>query len=161
MSSRRRSAPSLTPQGQLEEGPIHPLLGYRLAQASLVADAAFARTAGQALGLRPVGFTLLQLIDANPDVTPTRLAKALSIKAPAITVWLDKLQAQGLLSRAPHADDGRAQQLQLTAEGASRLRAARRLLLAEDERLLAALTPEERASLLHLLGKVAALRGAS
>jgi DNA-binding MarR family transcriptional regulator len=159
--SRHAAATDQTPQGRLDEGPIHDLLGYQLAQAAIVTSAAFARTVGRPLGLRPVAFTLLQLIGENQAVTPARLAKALAIKAPAITVWLDKLSGQGLLTRLPHAADGRSHKLRLTPEGEQLLRTAREQLLLEDDRLLAALSADERTQLLALLRKVAALRAKS
>ena len=50
---------TLTPQGALAEGGMHDLLGYQLAQASILTSEAFARTVGEPLDLRKVEFTIL------------------------------------------------------------------------------------------------------
>ena len=89
--NRDQGSPSteLTPQGGLEEGGIHGLLGYQLAQAAILTTEAFARVVGKPLDLRPVEFTILQLVDENAPVTATKLAKALAVTAPGVTIWLD------------------------------------------------------------------------
>ena len=46
MTSSRQNE-ELTPQGDLEEGGIHGLLGYQLAQAAIVTTATFVRVAGK------------------------------------------------------------------------------------------------------------------
>src|SRR6185369_6506470 len=102
MAAMIRKAPAadeLTPQGGLDEGGLHGLLGYQLAQAAILTTAAFVDLVGKPLGLRPVEFTILQLLKENASVTATKLAKALAITPLGVTVWLDHLEQRGLLSR--------------------------------------------------------------
>ena len=153
--------PSLefTPRGRLDEGGIHDLLGYQLAQASIVTDFDFKQQVGLPHALRPVEFTILQLIKENPAVTPTRLARALAVTTPGITVWLDRLASRSLVVRERSDTDGRAQHLHLTPAGKSLITKTLKLLLAADAVSMQHLSDAERKILVELLRKVAHVRG--
>lgn len=151
----------VTPAGQLDEARLHHVLGYQMAQATIVTSAAFLRSAGQPFELRPVEYTLLALIAENPGGSLARLARALAVTAPNITMWVDKLEARGLVRRAPSATDRRSQVLEATPQGAALAReATQRILQAEQQALAEALSPAEQAILVELLHKVACARAA-
>lgn len=145
----------LTPSGELAEGGVHRLIGYQVAQASVCTLAVFDREVGQPLGLKPAEYTLLALVRDNPGVSPSRLAQALTLPAPTVTLFADRLQARGWLSRERSDVDRRAQQLRLTREGEAACQDATRRLLAAERRALSALTEGERLLLAELLHKVA------
>lgn len=149
------SKDSQTPRARLEEGDLRGLLGYQLAQASIVTNGAFSHAAGTPLTLGQVEFTLLYLIKKNASVTASRLARALAVSMPAITVWMAKLEQRGLVSRERSATDKRSQHFGVTAEGAALVTRAMAALQEADNRLLAHLSAAERAMLLELLHKVA------
>jgi DNA-binding MarR family transcriptional regulator len=158
MSHTKRSLLELTPQGGLEERGIHDLLGYQLAQATIVTDEVFERVVGGPLGLRPVEFTILQLVKENSSVTSSKLAKALAMTAPAVTTWLDRMAQRGTLVRERSTTDRRAQSLRITPVGEQLVAQALGLLLQTERDLLAALSEGERQILLELLHKVACAR---
>jgi DNA-binding MarR family transcriptional regulator len=158
MTSQTRSATELTPQGQLEEGGIHDLLGYQLAQASILTTEAFVRTVGKPLELRKVEFTILQLVHENSPVTATKVAKALAVTTPGVTIWLDRLEERGLLVRERGDVDRRTQNLSITRKGQTLVAAALERLRLADGEILANLSAGERHMLLELLQKVARLR---
>ena len=101
----------ITPAGHLEEAKLRAVLGYQVAQASISTLRVFEQLVGRPLELRPVEYTMLTLICENPGVAPAKLAQALSVTAPNVTMWLDKLQQRGLVKREKSETDGRAQQL--------------------------------------------------
>lgn len=136
------------------------MLGYRLAQASIVTNAGFARAVGQPLGLAPVELTILQLINKNTGVTPSRLAKALAISMPAVTVWLGKLEQRELITRQRSATDRRSQHFETSPAGQALVDQAVRALQGDDQQSLDHLSPAERAMLIELLAKVARRRKA-
>lgn len=148
----------LTPRGKLREGGIHDLLGYQLAQAAIATSKSFSREVEIPHRLRPVEFTILQLIRENSEVTPTGLARALAITTPGITAWLDKLAQRGLILRAKSAMDGRTQKLKLTSEGDALAIHALELLLSADQHITEHLTKGEQVILLELLRKIAIVR---
>ncbi|MEY2875633.1 MAG: hypothetical protein RLZZ373_3004 [Pseudomonadota bacterium] len=158
MPHTKRPLSELTPQGGLEERGIHDLLGYQLAQATIVTDEVFERVVGRPLGVRPVEFTILQLVKENSSVTPSKLAKALAMTAPAITTWLDRMAQRGTLVRERSTTDRRAQSLRITPDGEQLVAQALGRLLQTERELLAALSEGERQILLELLHKVACAR---
>ena len=71
---RRESDPlRATPGVPLHEARLRELVGYQLAQASVVTADVFRTLAGQPNDLTKVEYTMLSLIDANPGVSPVQL----------------------------------------------------------------------------------------
>lgn len=157
MVNKTSAVDDSTPRGGLGEGAIHRLLGYRLAQAAVVTTRVFEREVGEPLDLRPVEFTILQLVRENPQAGPSHLSHALDISRPGVKQWLDRLESRKLLRRKPHETDGRAHKLELTREGVRLLGAAAEKLLRADEELLGRLSTGEQHLLIELLKKVARL----
>lgn len=148
-----------TPAGtSLSESTMETLLGYRLAQASVVTARVFADRIGRVFDLRPVEFTVLMLVVENPGVSARRLADALAVTPPNITMWIDRLVARGLVERERSATDRRAQHIRPTPQGRTLALDAARSAREGEEATLAALSPAERAMLGELLGKVARCR---
>jgi DNA-binding MarR family transcriptional regulator len=149
-----------TPQAALSEARIHDLVGYQLAQATIVTNQVFDELVRQPSDLRPVEFTILALVQNNPDVTARQLARALAVTPPNIAIWIDKLQSRGLVERTRGINDARMQHIRLTTRGATLVaRSVARLLEGEDA-VLSVLSAAERAMLVELLHKVALSRRA-
>lgn len=147
-----------TPTGReaLDPSGIQHLLGFRLALAEVGTRRVFQDHIGTPFELRPVEFTLLMLLQTNPGATPKRLAQALRLSPPNVTVLVDRLAARGLVKRQPCPDDGRATIVQLTRAGAERARRAHEVSRTMEDGLLQVLTPGERVLLGELLDKLAA-----
>lgn len=135
-------------------GPLADLLGFHLAQAQLVANQAFEAHVGEPLALRKVEFSLLLLLHANGPLAPKQLARTLSLPAPALTVLMDRLQAQGHLRREPNPQDGRSQHVMLTPAGRTLAARAADVAAHMEDGLRAGLSAAELAMLRELLGKV-------
>ncbi len=133
---------------------ISQVLGYQLTQANLISLENFEQAVGQPYELRPVEYTLLQLLREGICTTPSQLAKELRITPPSMSVWLDKLTARGLLTRSKSETDGRAQQIALTAKGQKLITQAHDKLLASEQRMLAHLSVGERAMLQEIMEKM-------
>jgi DNA-binding MarR family transcriptional regulator len=157
--TRAKDLDELTPPGALREGRMENLLGYRLAQATVLTTEVFLRVVGKPFDVRPVEFTILQLIDENPAATATKLAKALAITTPGVTLWLDRLEERGLVSRERSGTDRRSQHLSCTKKGKTLLRSALDQLLEGELQMLSSLTLGERQLLVELLQKIARSRG--
>ncbi len=147
-----------TPAGRLREGPLQQLLGYQLAQASIVTIALFQDVVGNPHALRTVEYTLLALIQANPRVSPAQLTKALGLSAPYITNGLDKLAGRGLIVRETNENDRRGFHLSVTAQGESLAQTFTTQLLENERAKFKTLTPAEHLMLTELLHKLARSR---
>lgn len=146
-----------TPLARLSEAAIHPILGYQLAQAAIVTDQVYDDRVTRP-GLRKVEFTILALVQGNPDVTARQLARALAVTPPNIAIWLDKLEARGLVARQRSDSDARMQHIRITRAGAALVDRSVQQLLEGEQAALASLSAAERAMLVELLHKVALAR---
>ena len=141
------------------EQRLHQIVGYQLAQATIVTQAVFERSVGTPHALRPVEFTILMLVKENPGSSPARLSKALAVTRPNISVLIDKLQARGLVARERSASDGRALHLRVTAKGAALLAKAMRKVVENERLAFTTLSAVEQMMLTELLHKLACARG--
>ncbi len=151
----KRLASEETPSGHLAASGLKDVLGYQLAQAAVATTAVFVHQVGGPQDLRPVEYTVLQLVAENPGTSPVRLAKALAVTKPNITMWIDRLVGRGLVQRSPSASDKRAQELHTTPAGSSLAQSATAALRAGELAALHSLSSGERAILAELLHKVA------
>ncbi len=139
----------------LSLGALGNLLGYHIAQASVTTGALFDQHAGQPFGLRKVEYSLLLLTIANGPLSPKKLAQALALSAPNLTMLLDRLQARGLLRRERSALDRRSQNVVLTDEGQRIAVASAAAAAPMEQALFERLSRAEHAMLIELLRKVA------
>lgn len=160
MPNKRAPRTEATPAGRLIEAKLHHVLGYQLAQASISTASVFTQLVGEPFGLRPVEFTVLSLINENPGSSLARLAQALAVTAPNITMWIDRLEERGLVQRGRSETDRRAQHLDVTPEGRQLVTKATQQLHDGERELLAHLSDGERTILIELLHKVACSRPA-
>jgi DNA-binding MarR family transcriptional regulator len=133
---------------------LSQVTGYQLTRANIAGLASYARDIERVFDLRPVEYTILQLVREGQCTTPSQLAKELSITPPSMSVWLDKLSERKLLARSKSALDGRASQVQLTSAGNRLITQAHEALLKSEQRLLAPLSAGERVMLLEILNKL-------
>lgn len=143
---------------RLDESAVLHILGYRLAQASIVMRGVFGRQIGEPLNLRTVEFTVLMLLLTNEDVTPSQISRTLAMSAPNLTQLLDRLAERGLVARERSPHDRRAQHIRLTRAGRALAKKAHEISLGMEQETLQHLSDAERAMLLELLQRVARSR---
>ncbi len=162
MPHTRKNVPKAdrTPQAQLSEGAMHGIVGYQIAQASIVTDAVFDEQVARRGALRKVELTLLALVQANPDVTARQLARALGVTPPNVALWLDRLESRGLVARERSEADARVQHIRVTRAGAALVERSVQAVQEGEAAALATLSAAERAMLVELLHKVALARRA-
>lgn len=84
-------------------------------------------------------------------LTPGQLIAQTHVTSGTMTNRVDRLAERGLVIRMANPRDGRGVLVELTAQGRSRVDAALASLVAAERRLVAALSPQERAQLASLL----------
>jgi DNA-binding MarR family transcriptional regulator len=89
----------------------------------------------------------LRRSNSEHSLTPAGLMRSSMVTSGAITQRLDRLEARGLVSRKPSETDGRGVQVTLTEAGLELIDAALPDHVATENRLLEALSEEERAAL--------------
>jgi len=95
-------------------------------------------------GLTLTQIAVLATLDRHGPLTPRELAGHERVQPPSMTRTLAALEERGLITRTPHASDGRQHLISLAEPAAALLREDRRRRDAWLAQRLAALTQEER-----------------
>jgi DNA-binding MarR family transcriptional regulator len=135
----------------LRPGMLPGLLGYRL---RLAQQAVYRDFAASVADLSPGRVGILLLIDANPGVTQSRLAQAVSLDRSTMVGVLHLLQGRGLVERR-RGEDRRTNGLWLTAEGRGLVSRLTTRIELHERRVAARLSTAEREQLIGLLEKLA------
>jgi DNA-binding MarR family transcriptional regulator len=138
-------------RSDLRPGMLPGLLGYRL---RLAQQAVYRDFAASVADLSPGRVGILLLIDANPGVTQSRLAQAVSLDRSTMVGVLHLLQGRGLVERR-RGEDRRTNGLWLTAEGRALVSRLTRRIQLHERRVAARLSTAEREQLIGLLEKLA------
>lgn len=144
----RRERPDLDPS------PI-AVVG-RISRASRAIDVRL-RERYATFGLGEGDFDLLVTVRRNGPpyrLTPTQLGTRMMITSGAVTKRVDRLAEMGLVRRAVSEGDARSLPVELTDAGLALTEKAMAAHMANEERILAALTPAERTQLAGLLRKL-------
>lgn len=107
--------------------------------------------------LDQAGFDVLLTLRRNgreQALSPSALAKDMMLSTSAMTNRLDRLEKRGLIARKTDPEDRRGLQIVLTDEGFALVDGLVASHVETEERMLAALSPAERAMLRELLGKI-------
>lgn len=134
----------------LAAGVLSGLLGYRLRLAQQAVFRDFARSVS---GLSPGRAGILFLVEANPGVSQSRLADAVSLDRSTMVGVLHALERAGLVERRQGADR-RTNGLWLTRPGTALLGRVKRSIRVHERRVASRLTVAERKQLLTLLAKL-------
>jgi len=136
-------------------GPLDQAVGYVLKQAATALRTAMDNV------LRPLELTVpqyssLEVLDQQPGLSSSELARATFVSRQSMNLVLQGLQQRGLLTRAAVADHGKARPTELTDTGRAQLRVASVAVRAIEQQMLAPLSPNARQRLLADLAACAA-----
>jgi DNA-binding MarR family transcriptional regulator len=129
------------------------LLGYNLRRAQQRAVQEFAVTMAP-FDLSPGQLGALMLVETNPGLNQSTLAKAMGLDRSTIVAVIDRLEERGFLRRAPSPDDRRSHALGLTDAGTLFLEEVEPHLHRHEETLAAGLSASERRTLTSLLNRI-------
>lgn len=135
-------------------GMLPRLLGFHLRRTQVAVFRHFAHTVTPEMDITPALFGMLQVIAANPGITPGGLAEAMGVDKSAIVKVVNQLDERGLILRKPSEHDRRSHSLALTEYGRTALARMEALVLAHEEDFTKALTAEELAVLTRLLERL-------
>ncbi|HEY5791269.1 MAG TPA: MarR family transcriptional regulator [Gammaproteobacteria bacterium] len=154
MPTGKPTSPSAPPQPDgTAYGLLPELLGYQIRQAQIAVFRDFTSSLADT-GLTPTLFGALVLIEANPGLKQTELARALQLDRSTVVTVIDTLQRRGLVARRRAAEDRRSNAIVLTAAGARLLGQAKPRVVEHEARLTAGLAADERQALAGALAKV-------
>jgi DNA-binding MarR family transcriptional regulator len=108
-------------------------------------------------GLTPADFQVIVTLRrrGEPYAMPqARLMDALGLTSGTVSVRLDRLERAGIVARRPEPESGRGSRVTLTDRGLALFDELAPIHLANEERLLSALTVDEQAHLADLLRRL-------
>jgi DNA-binding MarR family transcriptional regulator len=134
----------------LRPGALAGLLGYRLRLAQQAVFRDYASSVGE---VSPGRVGILLLVESNPGVTQSRLARAVHLDRSTMVGVIDQLEERGLIERR-RGEDRRTNGLWLTAAGRTLLARMKQRIEQHERRVAARLTAAERGQLIALLEKL-------
>ncbi len=144
-SSRRerKSVPhTSSDKPALRHNRLDENVGYQLRMAYVAVRRHF-ETAMEKLDLTQKQTSVLWLIDANTGVSQISLANELSMDRASMMAIVDRLEERGLIVRKRSADDGRRQELYVTAKGRKVLAQAKSAILDHEKWMTAKFSKAE------------------
>ena len=137
----------------VDYGPLAGLIGYHLRRAQAVVFEDFMRSMAEQR-ITPGQFGVLTMVEANPDISQSALARALGIERSTMVAVIDELEARGLAERRAARHDRRSYALKLTADGAALLSALMPKVRRHEQRITADLSRAEKQRLIDLLRRL-------
>lgn len=137
----------------LDYGVLPGLIGYQLRMAQIALFKDFAQGPG-AEDVTPGLFGVLVVIEANPDLKQSDLARATRLDRSTVVTVIDNLEKRGLVERRVALHDRRSNAIRLTEAGLALLKKLKRQVAQHEKRLMQNFTTAERDQLVALLQKV-------
>jgi DNA-binding MarR family transcriptional regulator len=106
--------------------------------------------------ITPARLSALSIISTHSGINQSELAAALRITRASVVKVVDTLESLGFVERQSIAGDRRSYALVVTEQGKNELLGMRQRMDAYELAISSQLSPDERAQLMTLLGKVAA-----
>ena len=138
---------------RLQLGVLPDLIGYQLRMAQVALFKDFSQGPGVE-DVSPGLFGVLVIIEANPDLKQSELARATHLDRSTVVTVIDNLEKRGLVERRVALHDRRSNAIRLTEAGAVLLKKLKRQVAAHEKRLLQNFSPEEHQTFIALLQKV-------
>ncbi len=134
-------------------GMLPELIGYQLRMAQIALFRDFAQGPGGE-DVTPGLFGVLVIIEANPDMKQSDLARATHLDRSTVVTVIDNLEKRGLVERRVALHDRRSNAIRLTAAGGVLLKKLKRQVVQHEKRLLQNFSEQEHATFITLLQKV-------
>lgn len=104
--------------------------------------------------ITPVQGGILLVIAHNPGITQAQVAELMAVEGPTLVQSMARLADYGLIDKERRADDRRAVALSLSRKGWRLLPEVEARVRASEDRVLAPLSPDDRARLLSVLSRL-------
>ncbi len=135
---------------------LYQMPGHLIRRAQQIATALFTDECA-AFDLTSVQYAALCAIRANPQVDATRLSSLIAFDRSTIGDVLERMEAKGWIARTASSQDRRIKLVRLSPAGLKLLHQVGPAVRRVQERLLAPLAPQDRGTIIRLLGELAEL----
>src|SRR5262247_1738224 len=136
----------------LKVDDIYKQPGHLIRRAYQMVMAVFAEET-KGFGITPVQFSALIVIREQPGIDATRVAELIYFDRATIGSVLDRLETKGFVLREAGKQDRRTKRLFITPRGSVLVKKIERLTPRISNRVVAPLTPADRAKLMTMLNR--------
>jgi MarR family transcriptional regulator for hemolysin len=130
-------------------------IGLQVTRTAKVLSRAFDEALAKGGGSLPTWLVLVSVMGQAHE-TQRDLAAAVGVEGPTLTHHLNRMEADGLVTRRRDPDNRRVHQVELTADGEAAFRGLVQHVAAFDEQLRTGFTDDELAELRGFLDRLAA-----
>jgi DNA-binding MarR family transcriptional regulator len=134
-------------------GKLSSYLGYQVRQAQIAVFRDISDRLKE-LEITPGEFSLLTLVNNNPDISQTALVKIYNLDKSTLSHAINRLVDRGLIERKRPAHDKRLYALKLTSSGLAVLLKATHEIETQEDIMDHALRPQEREQFLDMLLRI-------
>jgi len=138
---------------QVTMDAVYARPGYLFRRMQQIAVAIFMEEC-KAFDLTPVQYGSLIAIHTHPGIDATRLSAVIAFDRSTLGSVIERLEAKGLIERAPSAGDKRVKLLTITKAGAALLREITPAVERAQARMLQPLKAADRKTLMALLSQL-------
>jgi DNA-binding MarR family transcriptional regulator len=139
---------------EYELGVLNEILVFRLRRIRDVLTHSFRKSSTEGRGLRAGEFSILALIEANPDISQVELATIGGFDQTILVGVIDDLEERKWVVRQQHKEDRRRRVLQITKQGRAALADLLAKALKNEQAARDALTAAEMAAFQQSLDKI-------
>ena len=139
---------------EVDFGILNELVGYRLRRAQLCYFADFSDTLSEE-DISPGLFAIISIVQGNPGLTQTAIARALGNDRSAMVPAIDKLEKLKLVERRVSSSDKRSYSLFLTSQGEAKYRRMLKKIHLHESHFDNLMSTEEKQLLLDILDRLA------
>lgn len=140
--------------GSIDYGALDERIGYHLRRAQIAVFADFYATF-DAVQIRPVQYSILTIIEANPGLLQTQVSDALGIRKTNFVGLIVGLEKRGLVMRVQQKGDRRSYGLYLSEAGKDFMPQLHALALEHEHRVIGSLADGQCQSLFDQLKRLA------
>lgn len=132
---------------------IHEAVGFRINRTAIILRNGFTKVL-KPFGIAPEQFSIMVLLQEQPDISQTEIANILVKDKTTITRLIDSVEKKGYLSRERVEGNRRAHRVFLTPEGEKVIDEVYVVGEKHKQCVNDAITPEEKAQLFKILEKL-------
>lgn len=138
---------------QIKLGALEENIGFYVRMASIKLRREY-QAEMHNIGLKPVQFSVLALVEANPAISQINIAAALNMERAAVLGIVDYLQDEGLVLRKKSKTDRRKQGLFLTGRGTKEFASISLAVKEHENNVARQINKDELKTLIDLLSRI-------
>lgn len=139
----------------VDYGQLDERIGYHLRRAQIAVFADF-YASFESVNIRPVQYSILTIIEANPGLLQTQVSDALGIRKTNFVGLIVGLEKRGLVKRVQQENDRRSYGLYLSETGKDFMPHLHQLAQQHEQGVIGALSDKQTRDLFALLKAIAA-----